>query len=155
MKEERQHAIVFAEFLLNTRFLLWQWYPWSNWNIPMPHRTEKECRCRDGVKRMDAICPRAQCWWAHGWDECISTSRLNTLPVKELETPAVFMKFSKRVSVQDSKSGWDVGASELRLRSGPSLPQAHHLKVSARLLLLCVSSLTEWQTQDSLALRNI
>lgn len=51
-----------------------------------------------------------------------------------------------------------MGASELRFRSGPSLPQAdecqtHHLKVSAQLLLLCVSSLTEWQTQDSLALK--
>lgn len=96
-KEERQRAIVFAEFLLNTRFLLWQWYPYSNWNIPMPHRTEKECRCRDGVKRTDVICPRAHCLWAHGWDECISTSRLNTLLVKELEMPAVLMKFSKRV----------------------------------------------------------
>ena len=74
--------------------------------------------------------------------------------------PDVFMKFSKRVYVQDSKSGGDMGASELRFRSGPSLPQAdecqtHHLKVSAQLLLLCVSSLTEWQTQDSLALKKI
>lgn len=58
-KEERQHAIVFAEFLLNIRFLLWQWYPCSNWNISMPHQIEKECRCRDGVKRMDVICPVA------------------------------------------------------------------------------------------------
>ena len=53
-----------------------------------------------------------------------------------------------------------MGASELRFRSGPSLSQAdkcqtHHLKVSAQLLLLCVSSLTEWQTQDSLALKKI
>lgn len=157
-KEERQHAIVFAEFLLNTQFLLWLWYPCSNRNILMPHWTEKECGCRDGGKRMDVICPRAHCLWAHGWDECASTSRLHTLLVKELEMPAVFMKFSKRVHVQDSKSGWDVGASELRFWSGPSLPQAdgrqtHHLKVSAQLLLLCVSSLTEWQTQDSLALK--
>lgn len=33
--------------------------------------------------------------------------------------------------------------------------QTHYLKASAQLLLLCVSSLTEWQTQDSLALKKI